>query len=79
MAGLLLLLGATTLLITALEEGGTRYSWHSSVTLSLIVISFAFWFSFVAWQWYQRIRNTTQEPIFPWRMARDRFVMGLLL
>ncbi|TGO45375.1 hypothetical protein BOTNAR_0675g00050 [Botryotinia narcissicola] len=37
--GLLLLPGASILLVTALEEGGTRCSWHSVITLSLLIIS----------------------------------------
>jgi hypothetical protein len=77
--GLLFLLGASILLVTALEEGGTNYSWHSSVTLSLLIISFLLWFLFISWERYQDRRNTIQEPIFPWRLATDRFVMGVLL
>ena len=77
--GLVLLLGASILLITALEEGGTQYSWHSPVTLTLLAVSFVLWFLFVGWQWYQSKRQTMQEPIFPWHLAKDRFVMGILL
>jgi len=77
--GVVLLLGTSILLITALEEGGTQHSWRSAVTLTLLIISFVFCFLFIGWQWYQSKRQTLQEPIFPWHLATDRFVMGIML
>ncbi|KAF4631591.1 hypothetical protein G7Y89_g6542 [Cudoniella acicularis] len=77
--GLLLLLGISILIVTALEEGGTQYSWHSAVTLALLLVGVALFFLFLAWEKYQENRKTSQEPVFPWRLMIDRFVMGVLL
>ena len=77
--GASLLLAASVLLVSALEEGGTEYSWTSAVVLSLLLISLALWFLFFWWQKYQINRQGMQEPILPWRLLQDRFVMGLLL
>ena len=77
--GLVLLLGASILFVAALEEGGTQYSWRSSVTLTLLMVAFLLWFLFVGWEWYQSKRETVQEAIFPWRLATDRFAMGTFL
>ncbi|TGO34126.1 hypothetical protein BHYA_0211g00100 [Botrytis hyacinthi] len=61
--GLLLLLGASILFVTALEEGGTRYSWHSVITLSLLTISLVLWILFLTLEWYQSNHETKQEPV----------------
>ncbi|KAF5868961.1 putative mfs multidrug transporter protein [Botrytis fragariae] len=63
--GLLLLLGASILFVTALEKGGTRYSWYSVITLSLLIISFVLWVLFWTWEWYQSNHETKQEPLGP--------------
>jgi MFS family permease len=75
--GLFLLLGASTLFVTSLEEGGTHYSWKSEVTLTLLMFSFALFVLFMVWERYQDKRETAQEPIFPWRLAKNRFAMGI--
>ena len=77
--GLILLLGASILFVAALEEGGTQYSWTSPVTLTLLLVAIAFWFLFGAWERYQEKRETVREPIFPWRLATDRFAAGVFL
>ena len=77
--GFLLSLAASALLVAALEEGGTEYSWQSSVTLSLFVISLLLWICFPIWERFQASRKTTQEAVFPWRLAIDRFAMGNFL
>ncbi|KAI4213593.1 MAG: hypothetical protein LQ351_003817 [Letrouitia transgressa] len=45
--GATLLLAASVLFITALEEGGTEYSWHSALVLVLLVLSFFVWIAFL--------------------------------
>lgn len=75
--GLFLLLGASTLFVTSLEEGGTHYPWKSKVTLSLVIFSLALFILFIVWERYQDKRETAQEPIFPWRLAKNRFAMGI--
>lgn len=77
--GALLLLAASILLVSALEEGGTEYSWASSVVLSLLSLSVVLWIVFLYWERHLGSRQSTQEPVLPWRLLNDRFVMGFLL
>ncbi|EPE26248.1 MFS general substrate transporter [Glarea lozoyensis ATCC 20868] len=77
--GFFFLLGASILVVTALQEGGTRYPWTSPVTLVLLVVGIVFWFFFGFWEWYQSKRKTPQEPVMPWRLATNRYVAGLFL
>ena len=79
--GFFLLLAFSVFLVTAVEEGGTEYTWHSQVVLSLLILSIVTFFTFLLWERYQSVRSgeTTQESVFPWRVATDRFAMGTLL
>lgn len=77
--GALLLLAGSVLLVAALEEGGTQYTWQSPVTLSLLILSLLLLISFPVWEKLQATRNTRQEAVFPWRLATDRFATGNLL
>ena len=77
--GAFLLLAASILLISALEEGGTEYSWASSVVISLLSLSVMLWIVFLCWERHLGSRQSTQEPVLPWRLLNDRFVMGFLL
>ena len=77
--GVTFLLGASVLMVTALEEGGTQYSWRSAITLSLLILAFVLMFAFIFWERYQEKRDSLQEPVFPWRLATDRLAMGLFL
>lgn len=77
--GAFLLLAASILLIAALEEGGTEYSWDSSVVLSLLSLSVVLWIVFLHWERHLGTRRSTQEPMLPWRLLNDRFIMGFLL
>lgn len=79
LVGTFLLLAASILLIVAIEEGGTEFSWHSPVILSLLILSGFLWPGFLAWERYQGSGKALQEPVFPWRMTTDRFIMGCFL
>ena len=77
--GALLLLAASILFISALEEGGTEYSWTSSVVLSLLSLSVVLWIVFLYWERHLGSRQSAQEPVLPWQLLNDRFVIGFLL
>lgn len=72
-------LAASMLLVTALEEGGTMYSWRSPAILSILLISMVFWVVFVLWESILDGRGSTQEAVLPWRLVQDRFFMACLL
>ncbi|PYI00240.1 MFS general substrate transporter [Aspergillus sclerotiicarbonarius CBS 121057] len=67
--GAILLLAATLLLVTALDEANEQYTWRSAFTITLLTVSGVLWVMFVAWE--RRVtRNTGKmEPVFPWRNA----------
>ena len=77
--GAVLLLAASVLLVTALEQGGTQFSWQNAVPISLLALAFVLSLAFLGWEWYQEKRDSLQEPVLPWHLATDRFAMGLFL
>ena len=76
--GALLLLGASVTLIFALQQGGVAYAWNSVAIIVTFTLSGLLWLGFLAWQRQLSLWNTVLEPIFPWRVACNRFVLGLL-
>ncbi|KAH6706125.1 hypothetical protein VD0002_g5664 [Verticillium dahliae] len=72
-------LAASTLLIFALQQGGVEYAWNSGAIISTFVLSGVLWLAFIAWERRLSGRNGVCEPIFPWRLTSNRFVVGLLL
>ncbi|MCJ1233481.1 hypothetical protein MMC14_001439 [Varicellaria rhodocarpa] len=77
--GVFLLLAASILFVTAVQEGGTEYQWNSAVVLSLFCISMVLWILFFCWQKLASGRQNTHEPILPWRLLTDRLTMGFFL
>ncbi|KAL8746695.1 MAG: hypothetical protein Q9190_001319 [Brigantiaea leucoxantha] len=77
--GTILLLAASVLLVSALEEGGTEYPWKSAAVLSTFCISVVLWILFLAWEKFASGQYSTQEPVLPWRLLINRITMGFLL
>ena len=77
--GAFLVLAASILFVSALEEGGTEYPWKSSVVLSLLCLSVVLWVLFFLWQKVASGRGDAHEPILPWRLLTDRFTMAFML
>lgn len=77
--GAFMILAASILFVSALEEGGTAYTWHSPVTLTLLIVSLLLWVGFVLWEMYKGKRPSAREPMLPWRVVTNRFTMGTLL
>lgn len=81
--GVVLLLLATLSLVTAFEEAGMSFGWDSAFVITLLVVSVFLWIGFILWERFVTRRSTlpgkTVEPVFPWRFALDRRVIGMLL
>ncbi|RGP61088.1 hypothetical protein FLONG3_10643 [Fusarium longipes] len=77
--GIVLLLSSSVLLVFALEEGGTRYSWNSAVVISTLVIAIVFFIAFGAWEVYVERSSNKQEPVFPPSICNDRICSAMLL
>ncbi|KAF4338017.1 major facilitator superfamily transporter [Fusarium beomiforme] len=77
--GIVLLLAASVLLVFALEEGGTRYSWSSSVVISTLVIAIVLFVAFGFWEVHVESSTSKQEPVFPPSICKDRISSAMLL
>ena len=73
-------LAASILLVFVLQQAGVEYPWNSGPVISTFVLSGLFWVGFLAWQRVLSHRRVwSWEPIFPWRIAKNRFAVGILL
>jgi uncharacterized BrkB/YihY/UPF0761 family membrane protein len=77
--GTILLLGASVLLITPLQQAADGASFGSTLVLPLLVISGLMWIGFVAYSWFITKKRELPEPVFPWRFASSRVAMGMIL
>lgn len=77
--GAFLLLGASILLVAALEEGGIRFAWNSAIIIVFFTISGALWIAFFVWEWYASREGSKVEPMFPWRFFGNRVWIGALV
>ncbi|KAF2106986.1 putative MFS multidrug transporter [Lophiotrema nucula] len=77
--GAFLVLSATVLFVTALEQGGTGYSWKSALVLSLLIISIFLGSGCLFWSWYIEHASKPQEPMLAWSLLTDRFSAGIFL
>ncbi|PWY83834.1 MFS general substrate transporter [Aspergillus sclerotioniger CBS 115572] len=75
--GSTMLLVATILLVTALEEGNQQYAWRSAFTIVLLTVSGATWILFLLWERRVTLGSRAIEPVFPWRFAgRNSVCLG---
>lgn len=72
--GAVLLLAASTLLVFALQEAGSRaFTWSSATIVSTLTISGACWIGFFAWiSWLSFSRVRYPRAIFPFTIALTR-------
>ncbi|KAL8959883.1 MAG: hypothetical protein Q9193_003324 [Seirophora villosa] len=79
--GTTLLLAASVLLVTALEEGGTEYSWRSACVLVLLFTSFIAWAAFFIRERYQsRTKDAAKHvSVLPWHLITNRFWASMML
>lgn len=76
--GAFLLLAASILLVFALEEGGTRYTWSSAMVVATITLAIFSWIAFVGWEYFVDRFTSLLEPIFPLRLLQDRILVGMM-
>ena len=77
--GAALLLAASFLFVTPLEEAGVHYSWSSAFIITLLTISGFLWIAFLAWERRVTVASGVREPVFPWRFMQSRVRVGLIL
>ncbi|KAG5800376.1 hypothetical protein H9Q69_000674 [Fusarium xylarioides] len=77
--GIALLLAASVLLVFALEEGGTRYSWSNAVVIATLVLAVVLFIAFGFWEVYVERSTSKQEPVLPPSICKDRISSAMLL
>lgn len=77
--GVTLLLAASSLFVTPLEEAGVHYDWNSPFVITLLTISGCLWIAFLAWEKRVTTASSEREPVFPWRFMQSRVRLGLIL
>lgn len=73
------LLAASVLLVAALEEGGTEYSWTSAVPLVLLTLSVFAWIAFFVRERMQSKKKVDFESVLPWHLVTNRFWASMVL
>lgn len=77
--GTALLLSASVLLVTVLQETGTEYKWHSAFAIIVLIVSGLSWLAFLGWSWKVTRDQDVREPVLPWRLIQSRVCIGLLM
>lgn len=77
--GGLLLLSASLLLVTVLNETNIEFDWSSGTAIALLVLSGVLWVAFFVWEWFMPDRISGIEPMFPKRLFRNKAWMGMML
>lgn len=77
--GFFLFLSACLLLVCALEEAGIEYAWSSALIITFLTLSGLLLIAFFVWQRYVCYKDTPREPVFPWKFAQNRILMGMFL
>ncbi|KAF1994393.1 MFS multidrug transporter-like protein [Amniculicola lignicola CBS 123094] len=79
--GVASLLLATLALVTAVEEAGLSFGRRSAFVIALLTLSGILWIVFLLWERYitEKSKTDSLEPVFPWRFAKSRVWMGMLI
>lgn len=78
-AGTLLLLSASVLLVAAFEEAAHGRDWDSGLVIAFLAVSVVLWIAFILWERRITLTEGLQEPIFPWRFLQSRVRIGMIL
>ncbi|KAK3905124.1 drug resistance transporter EmrB/QacA subfamily [Staphylotrichum tortipilum] len=77
--GAVSLLGASVLLVFALESGGTRYAWASAAVIAPLCLSGVLWVVFVVWEMRLERVGGVREPVFPVGLVRGWEVASMMV
>ncbi|PGH28477.1 hypothetical protein GX50_08787 [[Emmonsia] crescens] len=76
--GVLLLLASSILLVFALEEAGTRYSWSDAVIIATFSLAGITGILFTFWELFLEKSTSLQEPVFPLRLLKNRLLAAMM-
>ena len=66
-------------LVAGLEQAGILHDWNSAFVIAMLVFGSILVIGFFGWEWYVTQRLTVTEPVFPWRFATNRVMVGLFM
>ncbi|OJD28332.1 hypothetical protein ACJ73_00257 [Blastomyces percursus] len=78
LVGVVLLLVSSILLVFALEEAGTRYSWNDVVIITTFSLGGIAGILFVFWELFLEKSTSLQEPVFPLRLPKNRVLAAMM-
>ncbi|CAG8953094.1 hypothetical protein HYFRA_00003289 [Hymenoscyphus fraxineus] len=76
--GTILLLGASALLVTVLEEGGVQLAWRSAVIITCAILSGILWLAFIFWERTSGRDDSSENAMFPRRFFGNQIFMANL-
>jgi MFS family permease len=77
--GVILIWLGVLALIAGLEEAGILHKWGAPFVIVMLIIGGILCIGFLGWEWYVTQRLSVTEPVFPWRFATSRVMVGLFL
>jgi MFS family permease len=66
-------------LVAGLEEAGILHQWDAPFVIATLTVGGILCIGFLGWEWYVTQRLSVTEPVFPWRFATSRVMVGLFL
>ncbi|OJD15998.1 hypothetical protein AJ78_03790 [Emergomyces pasteurianus Ep9510] len=76
--GGVLLLTFSILLVFAMEEAGTRYSWSDAVIIATFSLAGIAGILFIFWELFLEKSASLQEPVFPLRLLKNRVLAAMM-
>jgi hypothetical protein len=70
LVGGFLFLGASILIVTALQEAGSTYIWNSAVIITLIIFSVLLLAAFIVWERWVTYKSIQIVPLITWQFVR---------
>lgn len=74
--GIILVAGATVLLLLALDWGGTTHPWGSGIIIAFLVVAFVLYGIFLTLEWFQDQRENYPRPIMPPSLFANKTRLG---
>lgn len=76
--GVLMFLGATVFLMTALQQAAKGIPYNSPEVLTLLILSPCFLAGFLVWQWLISRVSWKLDPILSWSLLTNRVFMATI-